>query len=158
MNTMDTKADEITVRGLEPGDLERVIALDAKNVGRQRGEYFKLKLKQNLAETGVKISLAAEIDGAFCGFLLARLYYGEFGAPEPTAVLDTFAVHPDFHRRGVGTALINQLCTNLAGFGVSTVQTQVDWRDRDLLAFFGDRGFRLANRLCLDLDLDPTRA
>ncbi len=154
METIGEKAAEVLVRGLQPADLEAVIALDAKNVGRPRTEYFKLKLEQNLVETGVKISLAAEIDGCFCGFLLARLHYGEFGAPEPVAVLDTFGVHPDFHRRGVGSALMNQLYTNLGGLGVSSLRTQVEWPDRDLLAFFHDQGFHLADRLCLDLDLE----
>jgi ribosomal protein S18 acetylase RimI-like enzyme len=158
METIDKQTEEILVRGLQPRDLDAVVALDAKNVGRPRTEYFKLKLEQNLAETGVKISLAAELDGCFCGFLLARLYYGEFGAPEPVAVLDTFGVHPDFHRHGVGSALMGQLYTNLNGLGVSTVRTQVNWGERDLLAFFQNQGFRLADRLCLDLDLDKSKA
>ena len=63
-------------------DLEAVIALDAKIIGRQRDEYFKLKLKQALSDTGVMISLAVEIESVFAGYLLARLYYGEFGLME----------------------------------------------------------------------------
>lgn len=153
MEIIGEQADKVVVRGLKPDDLEPVIALDAKNTGRRRTEYFKLKLQQNLSETGVKVSLAAELDDRFCGFLLARVYYGEFGAPEPVAVLDTFGVHPDFRRQGVGTALMRQLCLNLGGLGVGRLQTEVSWNDPDLMAFFQRRGFRLAGRLCLDLDL-----
>ncbi len=145
--------DQVLVRGLKPEDLEPVIALDAKIVGRRRDEYFKLKLQQNLAETGIKVSLAAEIDGCFCGFLLARVYYGEFGAPEPTAVLDTFGVHPDFRAQGVGSALVKQLNQNLMGLGVSRLQTEVEWDAVELLTFFQRQGFRPAARFCLDLDL-----
>jgi ribosomal protein S18 acetylase RimI-like enzyme len=153
MDVIDEQAEKVLVRGLKPEDLERVIALDAKNTGRRRTEYFKLKLQQNLAETGIKVSLAAEIEGCFCGFLLARVYYGEFGAPEPAAVLDTFGVHPDFRRQGVGTALMRQLSRNLRGLGVLQMRTEVGWDDADLLAFFHGQGFRLSDRLCLDLDL-----
>ena len=32
----------ITIRGLRPDDLERVIALDARNTGRRREEFFGL--------------------------------------------------------------------------------------------------------------------
>src|SRR6185436_16871169 len=92
-----------TVRGLKPADLEAVIALDARIVGRRREAFFRIKLQQNLQETGIKVSLAAEVDGIFTGFLLARVYYGEFGTPEPVAVLDTIDVHPDFRGRGVGS-------------------------------------------------------
>lgn len=152
MEIVEEQEDRITVRGLRPDDLERVIALDAKNTGKRRTEYFRLKLQQNLAETGIKVSLAAELDDCFCGFLLARVYYGEFGTPEPVAILDTFGVHPDFRRQGVGSALMRQLSTNLVGLGVSRLQTVVSFDDPDLLRFFQRQGFRLAGKLCLDLE------
>jgi len=145
--------EAVVVRGLKPTDLEAVIALDAKNVGRRRDEYFKVKLQQNLVETGIKVSLAAELDGCFCGFLLARVFYGEFGTLEPVAVLDTLDVHPDFRRRGVGRALLRQLRVNLRGLGVARLQTEVGWDTEELLRFFHVEGFRPAERLCLDLDL-----
>jgi len=118
---------KVTVRNLRPADLQRVIALDAKLTGRRREQFFELKLQQNLVESGIKVSLAAEIDGAFCGFLLARVYYGEFGTLEPTAVLDTLGVHPDFRNQGVGRAMMHQLGLNLRGLGVSRLQTEVGW-------------------------------
>lgn len=151
------RSGRVKVRCLRPADLGAVIALDAKNSGRRREEYFRLKLQQNLAETGVKVSLAAELDGCFCGFLLARVYYGEFGMLEPVSVLDTLDVHPDFQGRGVGGALLAQLRRNLAALGVPRLQTEVSWDAPRLLSFFHHQGFRPAERLCLDLDLAPER-
>jgi len=148
------REDRIIVRNLRPEDLEQVIAVDAKNSGNRREEYFKVKLAQNLSETGVKISLASEVESCFAGFLLARVYYGEFGAPEPVAVLDTFSVHPEFRRQGIGTALLDQLCKNLTGLGVRSLHTEVSWDDPSLLAFFHRQGFHPAARFCLDLNLD----
>lgn len=157
--TMETTAEiqRVNVRGLRPEDLEPVIALDAKIVGERREEYFRLKLQQNLLETGIKVSLAAEYEGLFAGFLLARVHYGEFGAPEKVAVLDTLGVHPDFRRHGVGDALLDQLATNLLGLGVTSLQTEVAWKDTDLVAFFQREGFVPAQRLCVDLDLEARR-
>jgi len=153
MTSVSEREDRIVVRNLRPDDLEAVIALDARNVGRRRDEFFKVKLQQNLAETGIKVSLAAELDGLFVGFLLARVWYGEFGTMEPVAVLDTVDVHPDFQRQGVGDAMLRQIRLNLSGLGVDRLRTEVGWDNPRLLAFFQREEFQPAPRLCLELDL-----
>lgn len=147
----------VVVRGLRPRDLEAVVALDARITGRRREEYFRVKLDQALKETGVMISLAAETEGAFAGFLLARVFYGEFGELEASAVLDTIGVHPAFRGRGVGRALLAQLRTNLLGLGIRSLRTEVSWDAQELMAFFRHEGFRPADRLCIDLDLEAHR-
>ena len=158
-DAMDTglEFDTVQVRRLHARDLEAVIRLDAKIVGRRRDEYFKVKLEQALADTGIKVSLAAEVDGGFAGFCLCRVYYGEFGSMEKVAALDTFGVHPDFQGQGVGRAIVRQLRTNLLGLGITRLQTEVNWSDPDLLAFFQHAGFTPAPRLALDLDLEAAR-
>ena len=94
--------DDVTVRNLRPDDLEALIALDAKVVGRRRDEFLKLKLRQTFADSGIAVSLAAEVDGRLVGFLLARVYYGEFGVTERVAALaPRFArIHADWFVRG----------------------------------------------------------
>lgn len=152
-----TDDDAVVVRNLRPRDLEPVIDIDSRNVGRRRTEYFRVKLAQALSDTGVQVSLAAEYDGQFAGFLLARVYYGEFGATEQTAVLDTIGVHPGMRGHGVGAALLRQLRQNLLGLGIERLQTEVSWDDQTLLAFFHRSGFRPAARIGLDLDLPHAR-
>lgn len=153
MQDTNLEVDQITVRTLRPEDLEPVIRLDAKVVGKRREEYFKIKLAQNLAETGIKVSLAAEVDGGFVGFLLSRVMYGEFGIPEPVAFLDTFGVDPGFRGQGIGHALMAQLRMNLKGLGVGQLRSEVEWDDLALIGFFQREGFRPAPRVCLDLEL-----
>jgi ribosomal protein S18 acetylase RimI-like enzyme len=154
----DTPArDAIVIRSLRPEDQQAVINIDASILGRRREEFFKLKLRQAFADTGIALSLAAELEGRVAGFLLARLYYGEFGVTERVAVMDVFGVHPDFRGRRVGSALLDQLRTNLLGVGVRTLQTVVAWDNGELVAFFRRQGFLPAPRLCLDLDLEKTR-
>lgn len=147
------------VRRLHPTDLARVVALDALVTGRERRGYFEHKLATNLLDSSVEVSLGAELDHSLIGFLLARVWTGEFGATEPVAVLDTLGVHPSFQGRGVGDALVHQLCTNLHGLGVLTLRTEVAWAHFELLRFFHHQGFQPAPRVCLDLDLERwTRA
>lgn len=145
--------EEPLVRRMKWDDLEAVVSLDQRITGRRRTEYFRLKLKETLSDTGLVISLAAEVDGRIAGFLLARVYYGEFGLVEPAAFLDTLGVHPDLRGRGVASALLDQLQTDLTALRVGRLQTEIDWDDPDLLTFFQHEGFRPASRLCLDLDL-----
>jgi predicted N-acetyltransferase YhbS len=146
-------AGEIVVRQLRQDDLSAMIALDAKITGRRREQFLRTKLRQVLEDTGVQLSLVAEVDGVFAGFVLARVFYGEFGAPEPSAVLDTLDVRPDLARRGVGRALLRQLCTNLRGLGVPRLDTEVGWDQFALMGFFHEVGFAPAPRLCLTLDI-----
>ena len=59
-------------------------------------------------------------EGQFAGFLMARVDFGEFGRTEPTAVLDTIGVDPDYTRQHVGRALLEQLLLNLRSSARST--------------------------------------
>jgi GNAT superfamily N-acetyltransferase len=149
--------DQVLVRNLRAEDTEALIAIDEESVGRRRDRFLALKVKQALADTGIAVSLVAELDEHVVGFALARVYYGEFGVVEPAAVLDVLGVHPDYRGRRVASALIDQLRTNLLGLGIPKLQTEVQWGNTELTSFFQHEGFKLAPRLCLDLDLNRTR-
>ena len=148
--------DIVLVRNLRTVDLEALVAIDAAAAGRRREQFLALKVKQAFADTGIAVSLVAELDDHVVGFVLARVYYGEFGVVEPAAVLDVLGVHPDYRGRRVASALVDQLRTNLLGLGIPTLQTEVRWTNPELITFFQHEGFRLAPRLCLDLDLAGT--
>jgi ribosomal protein S18 acetylase RimI-like enzyme len=149
--------DQVLVRNLRQADLEAIVNIDAAAVGRRREQFLALKVKQTFADSGIAASLVAELDDHVVGFLLARVYYGEFGVVEPSAVLDVLGVHPDYRGRRVAAALIDQLRTNLMGLGIRRLQTEVSWSSPELITFFQHEGFTLAPRLCLDLDLAATQ-
>jgi len=157
MDALDPLDLDVVIRNLTAADLDAVIMLDAKNVGRRREEFFKLKLKQALSDTGITVSLAAEMKGSFVGFLLARVFYGEFGVTERVAVMDVIDVHPAFRGQHVATALLGQLRTNLEGLGIGVLRTEVGWENTELLGFFRREGFVMAQRVCLDMNLAETR-
>ncbi len=149
--TLDT--DAVPVRALRAADLDAMVRIDQRILGRSRRAYLEPKLRDALAPGALKISLAVEEDGALAGFLLASLYYGEFGLPEPWAVLDTIAVDPERRGHKVGKALVRQLLTNLRGLGIEKVRTEVGWDQLELLTFLAHLGFRPAPRYCLELEL-----
>jgi len=154
-SSMET--ENVIIRRLRPSDLEAVISIDAKATGSRRVEYFKIKLEMARNETGVEVSLAAEIDEMFVGFVIARVYYGDFGIAESSATLEVLGVHPDFRGRGIGHGLLRQLTTNLLALGVGKVSTEVTWDDTRMIAFMQREGFAPAPRFCIDLDCEAFR-
>ena len=145
--------DRIPVRSMAAGDLAALVEIDRRITGHERTKYFERKLADALTDSDVRVSLVADLDGVPVGFIMARVDLGEFGRVDTTAVLDTIGVHPDYRNRGVGRALISQLFMNLATLRVETVRTEVDWRDRDLLAYLDGCGFRPSQQLCFDQSL-----
>ena len=112
--------------------------------------YSTEEIAEATRETGIRISLLAQTDGCTAGFLLGRLYYGEFGLPEPVAIVDSIGVDPGFQGRHVGRALLHQLETNLRAIGIEAVQTQVEWRQGGLLSFLAAGGFQPVPTLTLE--------
>lgn len=149
--TLDT--DHVEVRTLKQDDLDWVVRIDQQHSGRSRREYYRVKLAEANEDTGVRISLAAFIKGEPAGFMMGRLYYGEFGLPEPVAILDSLGVAPAFAGNRVGKALLRQLAANLHALGIEKIETEVEWDQVGLIGFFQHVGFRPAPRLCLELEL-----
>jgi ribosomal protein S18 acetylase RimI-like enzyme len=151
--TLET--DAIPVRTLRESDLDAIVAIDAAVSGRRRPRYFELMLERAVKHSALQVSLVAEMDARVVGFLLATLYYGEFGVVEPTCSLEAIGVDPRYRRRRVGHALMRQLRLNLGALRISTLRTEVDWDDFELLAFLKRQGFVPAPRLCLETQVNP---
>ncbi len=142
--------DRIPVRSLRESDLKALIAIDRRITGRDRSGYFERKLGEALHESDVRVSLVAEADGRPVGFIMARVDLGEFGRIEAAAVMDTIGVDPDYAGHGVGRALLSQLLANLATLRVDKILTEVDWADRELMAYLDSCGFKPSGRLSFD--------
>ena len=97
---MEPSRDDLTVRCLREADLARLVRMDERITGRNRRAWYERKLKKALEESDVRVSLGAESGGILVGAVLGSLHYGEFGQPEPVAVLDTILVDEGFRGRG----------------------------------------------------------
>ena len=150
------ETDAVPVRTMREEDLESVVSIDATVTGRRRPRYFDLMIQRAVKQAGLQISLVAELGEQVVGFLIASLYYGEYGVTEPSASIEAIGVHPQYRGRHVGRALMRQVRLNLGALRISTLRTEVNWDDFELLAFFKKEGFAPAGRLCLECTLDPT--
>ena len=139
--------DRADVRSMTPADLDAIARIDRGITGRQRHDYIAARLGEALADGGVRVSLTARCDDAIVGYLMARADIGDFGRPEPVAVIDTLGVDPDYAHRGIGRALLSQLFANLGALCVERVETVVAQRDLQLLGFLYAAGFVPSQRL-----------
>ena len=153
--------DTADIRLLTAKDLDAIVRIDARIVGRERRAYMQHALDEALRESGVRISLAARVggvaarvggvaargEGIVAGFVMARADLGDFGRTEPVAVIDTLGVAPEYAHHGIGHALLSQLFLNLGALRIERVETVVDRKAFGLLGFFYDVGFAPGQRL-----------
>lgn len=146
--------DHVPVRSMTEADLEALIAIDHRATGKDRSAYYQRKQREAMYETGIRVSLVAELDGHPVGFIMARVDYGEFGHTDPQAVMDTIGVDPGYRGRGVGRALMSQLIANLASLRVDHIRTQLDWNDVGLISYLDNVGFTPAQCVVLSRKLN----
>ncbi len=150
---MEGEREDLIIRTLRQDDTARLVKMDREISGRSRQTWYERKMQRALRDTDVTISLGAELDGLLVGALLGSLHFGEFGQPEPVAILDTMLVDRSYGRQGIGSAMLDQLLKNLRGLRISRLRTEVAWNEFELLAFFGKVGFQPVPRVVLELDL-----
>nr|WP_294519586.1 GNAT family N-acetyltransferase [uncultured Rhodopila sp.] len=159
MTNTTTTADRLRIRQLGRNDLEAVVAIDQALSGRSRRGFLTRRLDHAAREPSAFVALAAEHDGRFAGFVVARIEEGEFGATAPQASLDAIGVDLALAGRlGVGRELLDHLAADLRARGIGELATQVDWTDNRLIGFFSSTGFVLAPRIVLERGTDELPA
>lgn len=139
--------DIVPCRSLKASDLPALVRIGGEIFGRDRATYYQRKMNEVLNESGVRVSMVAELDDHVVGFVMARVDFGEFGRLEPGAVIDTIEVDPAYQQRHVGMALISQLQANLTSLRVDVARSAVYWNQFALLAFLEANGFTPSQRL-----------
>jgi ribosomal protein S18 acetylase RimI-like enzyme len=141
--------DQFPIRSVRESDLDAIIRIDKKLGGNDRRDYYTAKMNEVMGETGIRVSLVAEVDDHVVGFIMARVDYGEYGRTESAAVIDTIGVDPGFSHYGIASGLMSQLLTNLDALHVERVRSNVSWKNVALISFLDRNGFAPAQQLVL---------
>jgi predicted N-acetyltransferase YhbS len=144
--------EDMKIRPLKKEDLEPIIEIDEKILGRNRKDYWERKLALTNTKAS-QVSLVAEVNGKVAGFILGDIGGWEFGVPDTTGWIDTMGVDPAYQKKGLATALAKALIKNLKELGVGTIYTLVSWDDWDLLQFFHAMGFTRGDMINLELKM-----
>ena len=142
---------KLKVRVMRYDDLEAIVEIDAKVLGKVRRDYWQIKVE--LAGQRALASLVAEMDGQVVGFILGDSSGWEYGVPDSVGWIETIGVHPDYQKQGVARSLMREMVTNLRKVGVEKIYTLVDWRSWDVLKFFANMGFRKGEMINLELNI-----
>jgi len=141
------------IRPMTVGDIDAIVDIDLKVLGKSRPDYWKKLVPQNPHYPFS--SLVAEFEGKVIGFVVGEVSGWEFGVPDTIGWLSIIGVDPDYQHKGIARRLSQEFVINLKAIGVSVIYTLVNWNDWDLLKFFKAMGFtRGGDMINLELKID----
>lgn len=141
---------QVTIRPLQPGDLEAVVAIDQAIEGRTRRSYVRRRLDAALREPARHVQFAATDGQGLVGYLLARVLRGEFGRQQPGLRIELVGVRGDEQHHGVGHRLLDALLDYARRKGLAELRTAARWNDHTMLRWFDAMGFELSADRILD--------
>jgi len=144
--------EDVIIRALQKEDLDAIVEIDEKVLRESRKDYWERKLEA-MGTKSAQTSFAAVVQGKVVGFVLGDISGWEFGVPDTIGWIDTIGVDPAYQKKGIATALANELIRGLKGVGVKTIYTLVSWNDWDLLQFFHAMGFGRGDMINLELKI-----
>jgi predicted N-acetyltransferase YhbS len=144
--------ENVKIRALRKDDLDAIVEVERKVLGQVRKDYWDKKL-ETIDPRASQASFIAEREGVVVGFILADVSGWEFGVPDATGWIDTIGVDPSFQKKGLATALIQEVIKHLRSLGVKTIYTLVSWDDWDLLQFFRAKGFSRGDMINLEMKI-----
>jgi N-acetylglutamate synthase-like GNAT family acetyltransferase len=136
------------------GDLDSIVALDARVTGLEKRDYWEsLYRRYGAALRAERQFLVAEASGRVVGFVIGEVRDWEFGAP-PCGWVFAIDVHPDARLSGTGTRLLEAICAGFRHAGVSKVRTMLSRDNNLVLSFFRSQGMMTGPFIPLEMDLD----
>jgi ribosomal protein S18 acetylase RimI-like enzyme len=140
----------VLVRPVEPSDMDAIVAIDEKLSGQTRKDYWQQRLE--IASLRPPwMSLVAETDGRFVGFLFGWVGQSEFGIAQPTGWIDLIGVDPAYRGRGVAQALLGAFIESGRELrALERIATLIDLGQVDVREFFLRQGFGPGRMLQLE--------
>jgi ribosomal protein S18 acetylase RimI-like enzyme len=142
------------IRRVRKTDLDRIIAIDATVTGlEKRGYWQSLYIRYGVAGRAERHFLVAEAAGRVVGFVIGEVRDWEFGS-EPCGWVFGIDVDPGYRLHGVGTHLLDAICTGFRRAGVRKVRTLLSRDNTLILSFFRSQGMMAGPFIPLEMDID----
>ncbi|HSW21152.1 MAG TPA: GNAT family N-acetyltransferase [Burkholderiaceae bacterium] len=144
----------MAVRPVRRGDLDQVIALDATVTGLEKQTYWRAVYRRYGAGHHEQKHFLVAVSGRrIVGFLIGEVRDWEFGSP-PCGWVFAIDVLPQMRQAGIGTQLLQAVCTLFRREGVRTVRTMLSSDNTLILSFFRSQGMIAGSLIPLEMDLE----
>ena len=133
----------IKIRLMEFEDLNDVVKIDEQVLKVSRREYYEQKFEL-LFKSGEYLPtsfVAQDESGTTVGFIMGKLYIGEYGISGEGAMVDAIGVAPDCQHQGIGEKLMDEFVSHLRQLGVKKINTLVDKNDAQMMRYFNTNQF-----------------
>jgi GNAT superfamily N-acetyltransferase len=148
-------SNPLRVRGVQPRDVDQVIAIDAGITGMRKPEYWgEILQRYGSGRRRQRFFLVAESGARIEGFAIGEVRDWEYGMP-PCGWVFAIGVRPDARQEGVGTRLLEAICEGFRRLGVTKVRTILARDNALILSFFRSQGMMAAPFIALEKDLEP---
>lgn len=124
---------EMLLRSLEPGDIDAMAEIERLCFA---FPWSRESLASELNNPRAHYCIA-QLDGRIAGYAGAWIVLGE-------AYVTNVAVHPDFRRRGLGRALMQQLIEHAAALDAPDMTLEVRISNQPAIALYESLGFECA--------------
>jgi ribosomal protein S18 acetylase RimI-like enzyme len=144
----------LRVRPAEADDLDQVIAIDTEITGIEKVDYwYELFHRYGMRAHQNRLFLVAEDAGILQGYIIGEVRDWEFGSP-PCGWVFGINVRPETREGGIGTLLLDAICTGFKRSGVTKVRTMLARDNGLIMSFFRSQGMMAAPYIALERDLD----
>ena len=131
--------DKITIRPMEPEDIDAILEIDRKMSGKRRAVTYKDLISGDIGGD-LDLSFIGEVGGQVVGFVLARYTY--IGEPViEVGLIQIFGVDPDYWGKGIASKLVDSVLECCQSKNLKIVRVMVNERDSRLQDFFAHLGF-----------------
>ncbi len=145
---MGERTAEVTIRPTRAGDEPFVVALGERAFAMY--SFDARSTMRSILSDETAHAAIAEIDGARVGFVVARVErYRPFGPWQRPSIVrvDAIAVHPDWHKRGVGSRLMAWVDEIAAARRACAISLNTAVTNAAARALFASSGFSVLARI-----------
>ncbi|MBM3564924.1 MAG: GNAT family N-acetyltransferase [Alphaproteobacteria bacterium] len=140
------------IRPVQAEDLSAVIALDRRNTGVAKPDYWQDVYDRYAHTARSRYFLVATVDGALAGLIIGEVRAWEFGS-EPCGWVFAIQVSPDYREDRIGARLLSAVEDCFRRAGMTKMRTMLRRDEHLLMSFFRSQGLMAGPFIQLETDL-----